>query len=312
MKNIQYILLLMLVAGQLSCQKSPFDELEEGGWNNERSIIDIKFENQVGAAEITRIDGSSGTIGITINVGAVPDLSNIAISSLQLSYGAEATVAIGDALNFENSSRSATVTVTSPTGLSREYTITADEFQETLLGTYDITGLVVYGGTGPEYGGGATIPMTDKPWAWPAEGGPQAELDNVLTFELTGITEDGNTYGTVTNSAGDDGLYADFQFVLDPATDVNHFYRKIPQGEAEWLRNYATGLITFTFPDGSTSSGSFEGPGTEEFSDGKTKTITGNAFAFNLNGTDDWDNIYSDYDKFVKRPRRFWIDVKKR
>lgn len=313
MKNIKFLLLLVAVLAQVSCQKNPFKELEDGGWNNERSVIDIQFENQVGKARISRIDDKTGTIDIAINMGAVEDLSNIKLSSLQTSYQANSTIAVGDVLNFENPSHSATITVTSPTGKSREYTITASEFTETLLGTYDIDGLVVYGGTGPEYGGGAVLKMMDKPWAWPTAGGPAAELDNVLTFELGGFTDEGNTYGTVTNSAGKDGLYADFTYVLDPVTNVNHFYRVIPKGEAQWSRNYTTGLITFTFSDGSTASGTFEGPGTEVvYKDEKTelsKTIENQAFAFNLNGTDDWVNNYTDYDKFVKRPRRYWIEV---
>ena len=204
------------------------------------------------------------------------------------------------------------MTVTSPTGKSRVYTITMDSFQESILGTYKVSNLIVYGGTGPEYGGGAVLAMTDKPWIWPETGGPQAELDNSFTLELTGITEDGNTYGTIVNDAGADGLYADFSFVLDPPTDINHFYRKVPAGAGEWLRNYATGTITFTFADGTTTSGSFiETNTTEDLGNGLSKTTTGHAFAFNLNGTDDWDKIYSDYDKFVKKPRRFWIDLEK-
>src|SRR5690606_30163 len=105
-------------------------------------------------------------------------------------------------------------------------------------------------------------------------------------------------------------------FIGDPQTDVSNFYRKIPEGESKWIRNYTTGLITFTFPDGRTASGSIEGAGTEDLYKDEnreiTKTIDNQAFAFNLNGTDDWVNIYSDYDKFVKKPRRYWIDVTKR
>lgn len=312
MKNIKYILVLAVALLQVSCQTNPFERLEEGGWNNERSIIDIKFENQVGKPVITRIDDNTGTINVTINVSEIPDLSNIKLNSIQTSYEAEKSIAVGDALNFENASNSATISVTSPTGKTREYTIIASEFTETLLGTYDINNLVIYGGTGPEYGGGAIMAHTDKPWIWPEVGGPAAELDNVLTFEMEGITEEGNTFGTVVNDAGEDGLYADFTFIGDPVTDVNHFYRKIPEGESTWARNYTTGLVTFTFPDGSTASGSIEGSGTVDLGDGQSKTIEDQAFAFTLNGTDDWDKIYSDYDKFVKKPRRYWIEVTKR
>ncbi len=311
MKKSTFLLVPLLTLILFSCQKNPFSEVDKGNWNNERSILDIKLANQVGKATITRIDSSRGSVALAINVAAVPDLSKIKIVQLQLSYGDKSSKSVGDDLSFDNASQSATITVTSPTGKSRVYTITASSFRETLVGTWDITGLTLYGGTGPEYGGGAVLKLTDKPWDWPADDGPQAELDNVLTFKMTGITDDGNTYGTVTNDAGPDGLYADFLFIGKPQTDVNHFYRKIPEGKGTWLRNYATGLITFTFADSSTTSGSFVGPGTVDLGNGLSETTTDNAIEFDLNGTDDWDNIYSDYDKFVERPRKFWIDIKK-
>jgi hypothetical protein len=170
---------------------------------------------------------------------------------------------------------------------------------------------VVYGGTGPEYGGAAVLALTDKPWIWPATGGPAAELDNTLVFEMTGITEDGNTFGTITNNAGPDGLYADFMFIGTPQTNVNNFYRTIPRGTGQWARNYATNTVTFTFADGSATTGTYVTAGTEALGNNNTRTITNSAFAFTLNGTDDWSAIYSDYDKFVKRPRRYWVDVTK-
>ncbi len=311
MKKINYALLLLLVISQLACVTDPLKDIEEGNWNNERSVINIKLENQVGKATIERIDDNTGTIVLAINSDAVPDLSSIKLSSIQLSYGAESSVKIGESLNFENASKSTTMTVTSPTGKTREYTITATSFKETILGTYKITDLVVYGGTGPEYGGASVLAMTSKSWLWPETGGPAAELDNTLTFALSGITEDGNTYGTVVNNAGDDGLYADFMYIKDPVTDVNKHYRKIPKGEGEWSRDYTTGLITFTFPDDKMTSCTFIGAGVEDLGNKKTKTTTDNAFRFTLNGTDDWDKIYSDYDKFVKKPRVLWVDVTK-
>lgn len=312
MKNFKKIFALILIPIAFSCVKDPLEDIEDGAtWNNERSIINISFENQVGQAEVIRDDEDSGTIIIAINVDAVPDLSTITLKNLELSYGANASLEQGETLNFENGDQSANITVTSPTGKTREYTIYVTSFQETILGTYNITDLVVYGGTGPEYGGGAVMPLASKPWVWPETGGPQAELDNMVTFELEGITEEGNTFGKITNSAGEDGMYADFLFVGDPETDVNHFYRKLPKGEGTWLRNYTTGNVIITFEDGRTATGNFIGAGTEDLGNGQTKTTTGNALVFNLNGTDDWDSIYSDYDKFVKRPRKYWIDLEK-
>jgi hypothetical protein len=311
MKRLNILVALLLLSCAMGCVKDPWDDIEDGSWNNERSVLDIKFENQVGTAEVARVDEQTGEIAVTINVDAVPDLSSILVTSLQLSYGATSSIAAGQALNFENPENTAFFTVTSPTGKSREYKVEVESFKETILGTYKITNLVVYGGTGPEYGGASVIPMMNKPWIWSDTDGPAVELDNTLTFELEGITPEGNTYGTVVNDAGPDGLYANFVYVGDPQTDVNHFYRKIPEGEGKWLRNYATGQVVFTFPDGSTSSATLIGAGTEDLGNGKSKTTTEAALVFSLTGTDDWDKIYSDYDKFVKRPRKYWVDIAK-
>jgi hypothetical protein len=312
MKRSTYLFgILVLLLLQTSCKQNPLSEVESGDWNNERSVLGIKFENQVGSSDIERIDEATGEISITINANAVPNLSNIVLEEIQLSYEAESSVQEGDALNFENANNSASITVTSPTGKSREYTITASSFTESLLGTYNITGFTLWGGTGPEYDGGEVIPFEDKPWIWPENGGPNAELDNTVTFTLGGITEDGNTFGTIINDSGEDGNYADFIFSLDPQTDVNDYYRTLPKGDGEWSRNYNNGTISITFEDGSTHTGSFETSGTENLGNGYSFTIEEYALAFDLNGVDDWDNIYSDYDKVVINPRRYWIELSK-
>ena len=90
-----------------------------GGVEHERTILDIQFENQMGTALIETVDAATGDINLAINVDAVPDLSNIRLKKLQLSYQAEASLQVGDALNFENDSRSASITVTSTTGETR-------------------------------------------------------------------------------------------------------------------------------------------------------------------------------------------------
>lgn len=311
MKTLKTVVLLILGMTLYSCQEDPWDDIASGEWNSERSILSITFENQVGVAEIDRIDEKTGRVELSVNADAVEDLSAVTVQELVLSYGAESSIAKGEYLNFENADNTASLTVTASNGKTRNYTIKVHPFSESLLGTYEIDHLVLYGGTGPEYGGGAVLDITSKPWIWPENGGPETELDNYLVFELGGITEEGNTYGTVTNYAGDDGMYADFKFTPDPSADVNHFYRKIPEGKAEWSRDYNTGTITFTFPDGHTSTGTLESPGTEDLGNGLSKTVENMAFAFDLDGTDDWDNIYSDYDKFVKRPRRYWVEVTK-
>jgi hypothetical protein len=137
-----------------------------------------------------------------------------------------------------------------------------------------------------------------------------------LTFTLEGATDEGNTYGKCVNDAGSDGKYFDALYIgNNPETgsnvDLKSFYRKIPEGESTWSRDYTAGTITFTDKDGNTTTGSFVGACTEDLGYSKSMTITDHAFEFSLSGTDDWSNIYSDYDKFVKKPRKFWVTIKK-
>lgn len=298
------------------CVKDLQDEINNGNWNHERQVLEIKFENQVGPATIETVDATSGTIDIAINVGAVPDLSAIRLESMLLSYQATASIKPGDALNFENPQRAATMSVTSTTGETRVYTIHVNEFTEDVTGSWTVEALTVYGGTGPEYGGGAIMPLADKPWCWNEDTGPMAECDNILTFTLEGVTDEGNTYGTCVNNPGADGKYFDAIYIGNnpesgQSVDLRHFFRQIPEGESKWTRDYSSGTISFTDKDGRVTTGAFVGACTEDMGYDKTFTITDNAFEFNLNGTDDWTNIYTDYDKFVKKPRKFWITVKK-
>ncbi|HYG37517.1 MAG TPA: hypothetical protein VD908_02810 [Cytophagales bacterium] len=292
---------------QFSCTRDPYEDV----YSNERSIDNVTLGGdlmQVGPAVVDREKGTA-TVKVLMQQGT--DLSNV-VAKVLPSYRATISPGPDQPVNFAGNNNKFTYTVTAESGSTRDWTVELVPFTETLLGTYDIQGLIVFGGTGPEYGGGAVMPLTDKPWVWPETGGPAAEMDNQLTFEYTGTTALGETYGKVTNSAGADGLYANFLFIGDPQTDVNPFYRTIPKGEATWTRNYEKNTVTFTFSDGRTAVGTFEEAGTEDLNNGLSKTITDNAFSFTLKGTDDWDKIYSDYDKFVKNPRKFWIDIKRR
>ncbi|MBP7462890.1 MAG: hypothetical protein KA793_01060 [Bacteroidales bacterium] len=312
MRKLTYVALFLTIGMMFSCQKDPMSEINDGDWNKERNIIGITFADQVGTATITR-DGNNAEINFTYNTSASADFSAIKIQKLEISYGASSSVNVGDALNFQNDSKSATITITPANGESLIWTVILKPFTETLLGTWSINGLYVYGGTGPSYGGASTAKMSDKPWCWSTTEGPDKEHDNTLTFTMEGITSEGNTYGKIVNAAGADGKYANFIYVAKtPNIDLNKFYRTIPKGEGKWMRNYATGTVSFTFADGTTKTGSFDAPGTYNLGDGKSRTLTTYAFSFTLNGVDDWVNIYTDYDRFVSRPRRYWIDIIKK
>lgn len=314
----QYSLLFILAVLLAGCVKDMQEDMEGGGWNNERSLLGIKVQNQVGTAEIERIDDATGEIRLTLNAGAITDLSKVELEKIELSYQATASVAVGGTFDFSNAGRTASLTVTSATGKTREYTIYADEFTESLTGKWTINDLVVFGGTGLEYGGGAVLPLQSKSWCWYDDYAPGKECDNSLTFTMDQITDEGNTSGICINQAGPDGAYANFVFKGEmnqeeagKDLDLKHFYRQIPEGESRWTRNYAAGTITFTDKSGKTTTGSLDQAGTYDLGGGQSITIPANAFSFVLNGQDDWTNIYSDFDKFAKKPRKYFILVTK-
>ena len=102
--------------------------------------------------------------------------------------------------------------------------------------------------------------------------------------------------------------------------DLRKFYRQIPVGESSWLRNYSENTITFTDRSGRSTVASLIDKGEHVIgqtgsngNDMKDKTFdfTSEAFQFKLQGTDDWTNIYSDYDKFAKKPRTFFVLVER-
>lgn len=314
-KRISCVLFTLCALILQSCVKDMQDDINNGGWNHERSVISISFENQIGNATIENIDDKNGEIELSINVGAQPSMASVRLDQLEVSYQAKSSIKVGDVLDL--SSGSASFTVAATTGETRTYTIKANEFSESLEGTWTINDLTVYGGTGPEYGGGAVMRLADKSWCWSSAYGPTTECDNTLTFKLTGVSAKGNPMGTCVNDAGKDGKYANFVFLAamnkegNEDIDLKKFYRQIPEGESTWERDYSAGTITFTDKNGHQTTGKLLDAGTVSVGNGKSFTVANNAFQFDLKGTDDWTNIYSDYDKFVKRPRVFWVSVTK-
>lgn len=305
---MRQILSFIAVAATLAfsgCAKDPF----EGIQSHERAIETITLGGgliQVGPATIDR---AAAKASVKVLVQPNTNLSKVT-AQIQTSYKAGINPGSSQPLDFAANNNQYKYTITSEAGDTREWTVEIIPFTETLLGTYSVQALSLYGGTGPEYGGGAVLKLTDKPWVWPATDGPDKEMDNTLTFEYTGITPDGKTTGTVDNKAGADGAYANFIF-NNPLTDVNGFYRAIPKGISKWERDYANNTVTFVSPEGKKTSAVFTTAKTIDLGNNIKKTITDNAFDFTLSGVDDWANIYSDYDKFVKNPRRYWIEVKK-
>lgn len=298
-----------------ACTKDPWDQISEGSWNQDRKILNIKFAGQAGLAKVTEVDETTGTIDVQLATNLVADMSSVEVSTLELSYNATSSVQLGGKLDFTGAAP--TITVTSATGKSRVYTINMTEFTETLLGCYAITSSRVWGGTGPEWGGGALMEPSTKSWCWYMDEGhgPNAEYDDYLEFTLDEILDDGNTTGKCIHYGGVDGKHWNCLFKAavnkegDTDIDLHKFYRQIPVGESTWVRDYVNNTISFIDANGKTTTGQFLPSGDYTVYEGKVLTVEKNAFGFNLSGVDDWTNIYSDYDKFVKRPRIFFVLV---
>ena len=222
---------------------------------------------------------------------------------------------------------------------------------ETLVGNYLVTFLWVYGGTGPEYGGGGWVDMHNKTWWFDEETGHgiYAELDNYLEFTLDGWNADNTqSTGKCVNWAGKDGKNWDTWFYNnynsskgeyrnpDAPKDGSNFYRQIPIGESTWVRDYTVTPNTVTFTDAegkktvvelydeaytfvpgyndknaANNTRTFPRTGVKSPISGVNEDCTLSFHAKLTGGVDNWDKSYTEIDKLFYRPRDLVIDVKK-
>lgn len=316
--------LLFIAMGALvllsACTKDPWAQVAQGNWNQDRKILNIKFAGQAGLAKITDVDETTGTIDVQLATNLVSDMSSVEVTVLELSYNATSSVPRGGKMDFTANS-APVIKVTSAAGQSRIYTINMTEFTETILGCYAITQNMLWGGTGPEWGGGALMDPAAKNWCWYSDEGfgPEAEYDDYLEFTLEEIMDDGNTTGKCIHYGGVDAKHwnclfkAKFNKEGDTDIDLHKFYRVIPVGESTWVRDYVNNTISFTDANGKVTTGRFLPADDYTVYEGKVLTVPDYAFGFDYNAltkpTEDWTNIYSDYDKFVKRPIYFFVLV---
>ena len=323
-RNILFIAMGALVLLS-ACTKKPWADVEEGSWNNDRKILDIKFAGQAGPAKVKDVDETTGTITVQLATNLVTDMSRVAVEVLDISYKAQSTVQRGDFIDFSGEA-APVITVTSATGKSRAYTIDMTPFTETLVGKYAITGSKVWGGTGPEYGGAAVMSPEAKSWCWYSDEGygPAAEYDDYLEITFEEVLANGNSTGKCIHYGGVNGKHWNCLFKAkynkDGETDIDlhKFYRQIPVGESTWVRDYTANSITFTSADGTVSLPAELYPaGTYPVYTGKEIVVEDYALAFKIPlaqgwAQDDWRDgiIYTDYDKFVRRPRLYAIMVR--
>ena len=238
------------LAAAVSCEKVTHDTQElTDPWLRERTPVNLRLESQIGAAIISDDwrDDSSGSITVSLITSGL-DLSAVKVEAIdfkfpQSEYCPKASIGPGSTLDL--SGGSASFTVTAYNGETRTYKVGYTQFVDPLEGTYSFTQIAgILDGGAPACAfvivGGwddAVVCSTvmDKWWHWGDGYMPTDEDDNLLSFRLeTADPETGATFGTLVNTPGENGLYANYMY--NNNKDVNDMYRTFPIGRSRWSK----------------------------------------------------------------------------
>lgn len=216
----------MLAATLSGCQKDPLKDIDDGSWNKERNILNIGFSGQIGKATIVR-NGDEATIEF---VSFSDDFSAIEVTSLEVSYGATASIAVGAKLNFDNTDHSATVTVQPVNGEPLTWTIKASSYSNPYAGTWKIQTFRFkwddWNGWGLQGEDDVAAKMTAA----------AAGTDDVISFSgIEGVDPAGAFFGTYERTAGANGNYG--TYFSPEGTDWSTKFGQLPNGKGKYYIN---------------------------------------------------------------------------
>ena len=257
----RFVLGAVTLVAALACTEEPRNtEPLVDPWLRERTPVNLRLESQIGAAVISddwRNDGV-GSVVVNLITGGL-DMSAVKVQALDFKFPDSEfcpTASIGPGSTLDLSSGSASFVVTAHNGETRTYTVTYTQFKDPLEGTYTFTPVGgILDGSAPAcafiiVGGwdGAVVRSTvmDKWWHWGGGYMPTDEDDNTLSFRLEGADpETGATYGTLVNTPGDNGLYANYMY--GNSIDVNDKYRIFPAGKSRWGKLGVDSKVLYIF-----------------------------------------------------------------
>ena len=264
-KHFRTLLLsAVAISAFAACQEKPrnTEELVDP-WLRERTPVNVRLEAQIGPAIISS-DWRTDDIGSVIVSLVTPDidLSAVKVVALDFAYPESefcptADLKPGDLIDLTDGFEE--FTVTAKTGETRTYTITYTDFKDPFEGIYCFTPVGGIIDTAHSYkcgfvmiGGYKNNPVAaqimDKYWQWCNGYDPRHEDDNVISVRLDRADDQtGFTYGTIVNTSGVDGKYADYIWNADekyganndkpaPKYDMNSKYRIIPTGKSRWSK----------------------------------------------------------------------------
>ena len=178
-------------------------------------------------------------------------------------------------------------------------------------GTYRISHMWLWGGTGPEYSGTKVIDLLTVP----------SYFNNDDNRGITALKD--NYYqigadGSFVNYAGEDARNWWFVYSgsVNPEThkdlDLRKFYDVLPLSTGKFAIDGST--VTLTRADGTTTKATWVGPGTYVMPNTKPEksvTIETQALKFEITGgTDNWgDYMYTDYQVIAGKPRALFIEL---
>lgn len=291
------ILGLAIICLCTSCTEEPRNtEPLTDPWLRERTPVNIRLEGQIGAASISDDwrDDSVGTVAVSLITTGL-DITKVKVMAVDFKYPdsefcPKASIAPGGTVDL--STGTTNFVVTAYNGETRNYTLTYSRFKDPLEGSYSFTpinglldpsnapksGFVIVGGWDGEV---VRSTLMDKWWHWDTDYMPTDEDDNAMSFRLeTADATTGETYGTLVNTPGPDGKYANYLY--DGKTDMNGKYRIIPEGKSRWHKTNDNYFFLHSWEDSNYETPLYTvyliGAG-EQSVDGVSMTVPSMAFA---------------------------------
>jgi len=293
MKILKYFILAM-VPLMVSCEKDPMEDINSDDWHKQKDILEILFEGQIGTAEISRV-GNEGAISFMFDLSQ-GEISNVKLAGIVSSYGSHTSVVPGQVLDFSGDYQES-ITVTPGNGEPMNWVVELIPFIEPLDGAFNVSDVRVFIDVisqHPEWGGHT---KDDPIQNYLPEAA--AEYDNTLVFEFAGVNAQGNSYGTFTHGAGNDGAYGEFTNNAEDV-DLNAKYRVLPKVEGTWTRNPSDNTVTLTDGQGNTKNGLLLDNNDGTFS-----------IRFEYAVETDWDNLWNDITQIRQMTQYFWYVIEK-
>jgi len=226
--------------------------------NSDANLLEIELEGQIGVATADEANAEFTCMIFT------EDYSAVKIKRMIISDNASSSVKVGESLNLNNAGNSATITITSETGVQKTYTIKATKFvPPDFIGSWTFTNGCYFEynycnedgtGCGQVYFGS----LSQDDYGTYFVHGDQV-YDNTLTMEFSSLDLAGNLNGSYTHGAGADGEPGSFEIVTDggQTIDLNENFTRLFPGNGTWKMNPATNEITFYNSDKSKQSATY-------------------------------------------------------